>query len=570
MKFIARAIFLCVLLTFDHTLAQAQRINAAPAPAQASGESGLMLVQQAAEHGDPVAQMTLGDARARARGLFKSYFEAVKWYRLAAEQGLAPAQYRLGGCLLQGDGGKHDPAEAYTWFQKAAAQEDVNSIHMIGRFHEEGWGNVTTNHAEAARWYLKSAAYGQIFSLAQLGKLYASGRGVPKDAVEAMKWFYLADQIRTAETNRIEPPVDYDAARRTVMDHMKMAETDEARRRAARFVFTPRPATSYQITYWKANTPPPPPVETARPSPTPLARPSPAVPAAQASADLVIEVPLQMENNRPYVSVKINGSRTARLLFDSGAGASLIVEKTAAKLKLKPTAKIEINGQHYDALQGVHFALGGASFTPPLLAVHPGRSMLAIDSFSEGIIGADLLQNFVVEIDYRNNKLRLRDPLRYKYTGPGDYLLMRFDHGRPYIDARVFDGLGKTTSAQFLIDTGATGALFLESHFWQSHRIKESIGGAVIGKTAGIEGAQRVSMGELNGLQMGHYYIPRPKTVFREGAAGPGAMAGLIGGDILRRFTVIFHYGRQQLILIPNGTPVQPATMTDSASVLNQ
>ena len=58
--------------------------------------------------------------------------------------------------------------------------------------------------------------------------------------------------------------------------------------------------------------------------------------------------------------------------------------------------------------------------------------------------------------------------------------------------------------------------------------------------------------------------------MFEEGADGPKTLAGVIGGDILRRFTIIFHYGRQQIILIPNGTPVQPTTMADSASVLNK
>ena len=89
------------------------------------------------------------------------------------------------------------------------------------------------------------------------------------------------------------------------------------------------------------------------------------------------------------------------------------------------------------------------------------------------------------------------------------------------------------------------------------------------GATAALEGVKRTSMGELSALQLGHCYIPRPRTLVEEGADGPNNPAGVIGGDSLRRFTVVFHHGRQQIILIPGGTPVQPATMADSASVLN-
>ena len=70
MKFIAQSLLtLCLLLAIDPSrlLAQGQPPTATTAlpksgPAPAGGESGLMLLQVAAEHGDPVAQLRLGDA----------------------------------------------------------------------------------------------------------------------------------------------------------------------------------------------------------------------------------------------------------------------------------------------------------------------------------------------------------------------------------------------------------------------------------------------------------------------------------------------------------------------------
>ena len=104
---------------------------------------------------------------------------------------------------------------------------------------------------------------------------------------------------------------------------------------------------------------------------------------------------------------------------------------------------------------------------------------------------------------------------------------------------------------------------------WKGKGVKDSLGRTLSGSVTGFKGRRPTEYGELNGFQLGHYYFPEPRTLFREPRSEPAGFSGLIGGNILRRFTVIFHYGRQQLILIPNGLPLQPTVMQDSASQLN-
>ena len=52
--------------------------------------------REAAEAGDPDAELRLASMYYRGEGMEQDYREAAKWYRKAAEQGNAEAQYRLG------------------------------------------------------------------------------------------------------------------------------------------------------------------------------------------------------------------------------------------------------------------------------------------------------------------------------------------------------------------------------------------------------------------------------------------------------------------------------------------
>ena len=110
----------------------------------------------AAEQGDPEAQVRLGDLYQRGDGVPENDAEAVAWYLRAAGQGYADAQFRLGSVYGNGRGVPLDYAESLAWFHRAAEQ----------------------GH-DAAQWVL--------------GTTYSWGlRGAPPDEVAAYMWLHLA------------------------------------------------------------------------------------------------------------------------------------------------------------------------------------------------------------------------------------------------------------------------------------------------------------------------------------------------------------------------------------------
>lgn len=59
-----------------------------------------------ADQGDADAQLKLGDAYLRGRGVAQSDAEAIRWFRSAADKGNAAAQYALGSLYAIGKGVK--------------------------------------------------------------------------------------------------------------------------------------------------------------------------------------------------------------------------------------------------------------------------------------------------------------------------------------------------------------------------------------------------------------------------------------------------------------------------------
>jgi hypothetical protein len=114
---------------------------------------------QRAEHGDPVAQFTLGSSYANGRGVPPDYRQAVKWYYLSARQGYAPAQYRLGFCYARGLGTPQNLAAAVGWYRRAAEQGNAAAEYSLGLCYLNGRG-VAPDRVQANQWFRLAAAHG--------------------------------------------------------------------------------------------------------------------------------------------------------------------------------------------------------------------------------------------------------------------------------------------------------------------------------------------------------------------------------------------------------------------------
>jgi localization factor PodJL len=175
-------------VSLDDTLETA---SIGPIAATLPGAIGPLSLRQAAERGDPAAQVEVAARFGEGRGVTQNMDEAASWYRRAAEAGFAPAQYRLGSLYEKGQGVARDATEAARWYELAAASGNAKAMHNLAVLHVEG-ALGEPDYAEGARRFEEAAVLGVRDSQYNLGILYARGLGVERDLASSYKWFALA------------------------------------------------------------------------------------------------------------------------------------------------------------------------------------------------------------------------------------------------------------------------------------------------------------------------------------------------------------------------------------------
>jgi len=97
------------------------------------------------------------------------------------------AQWTVGECYVYGNGVPCDTATALQWFERAAAQ-DARYMTSIATCYDEGF-YLPQDDEQALACYRQAAQRNDFVALWCVGEFYARGRAVPRDTVEALKWF---------------------------------------------------------------------------------------------------------------------------------------------------------------------------------------------------------------------------------------------------------------------------------------------------------------------------------------------------------------------------------------------
>lgn len=148
-------------------------------------------LREAAEHGNSVAQASLGLMYFEGQGLGRNYPEALNWFRLAAKQDNAVGQSFLGLAYFYALGVPQSDRQAVQWCRLGADQGNELAQQTLGLCYRSGRG-VDADLTAAAKWFRRAAEQGNEDAQLSLGLAYRLGAGVPRDEVAAYKWLDLA------------------------------------------------------------------------------------------------------------------------------------------------------------------------------------------------------------------------------------------------------------------------------------------------------------------------------------------------------------------------------------------
>jgi PDZ domain/Aspartyl protease len=301
---------------------------------------------------------------------------------------------------------------------------------------------------------------------------------------------------------------------------------------------------------------------------------------AKPAGNSVITVPFELITRHIVVQVKINNSRPLSFVFDTGDQVGIVDIDVAKELDLKLQGQVQIGGAGSDTLPGsmvqeATWTLPGLEgFSQPIrLAIPLGKMESRFGHDFDGIIGAEFIKQFVIEVDYPGRVLRLHDKNQFSYSGSGESVTIQLNRqGHPIIEAEVTPSGGDPIKGKFVIDLGASGALALTTPFVAEHRLLNSELKTI--KAIGLGGAGGQSNGRIGRvaeLKIGKYKITNPLTIFSEDKAGAfatSALAGNIGQQIASRFKVFLDYDHNRIIFEPAATFSDPFDRAQSGLVL--
>ena len=173
-----------------------------------------------------------------------------------------------------------------------------------------------------------------------------------------------------------------------------------------------------------------------------------------------------------------------------------------------------------------------------------------------GIIGYDLLKNFVVKINYTSSKLTFYNPNFYelKRCKKCEILPLEFYNNKPYIDAEVkLDTVGnKLTTTKLLIDTGGSDAMWLFEGTKNNIKTPKAFFRDILGE--GLSGTIYGNRSRIPSLKLNSFEIKEPTVSFLDTITTKNARSfkdrnGSIGGGILERFTIWLDYPNSKIML---------------------
>jgi hypothetical protein len=279
------------------------------------------------------------------------------------------------------------------------------------------------------------------------------------------------------------------------------------------------------------------------------------------SADVAVSssVKFELVDNRIFLNVKLNGQGPFHLLFDTGAGATVSLE-AAKKLGLVREKDTELSGVGDNAVRGYksHLksaAIGAASVENiPVSVISFADSPMVFGHVPvDGYIGQPFYEKYVVVHDYAKKTITFRSPESFQYAGHGEVLQVEEADYVPVVRGSL-DGI----PTRFGIDTGARSALLLFGPFVRDNHLRETYKPKFSGITGwGIGGPVRSDIARIKSVTLGGTVLPQIVARFSQnldGGTTDNSIAGLVGPDILKQFTMIYDLPHKQLILEKNAS----------------
>jgi predicted aspartyl protease len=282
-----------------------------------------------------------------------------------------------------------------------------------------------------------------------------------------------------------------------------------------------------------------------------------------------VELSFRNESNLMIVPIKINGKGPYNFILDTGSESGMIFDKMIiGEHNLVNARTIPVFAPNGNKVTDIWIAsnidvdISGVTGADQSMFVLQ-ENFVDVDNVlgvaAHGILGSEIFNRFIVEVDYTDMKITLTKPADFKVPRGFKKFDIQIENSRPYMNVQIKQRKGKTIDVKLLIDTGASSALFLDADSNEDvvlpertldHVVGRSIGGILNGKVGRVD---RVKFGKFKFKDVITSYPVDWRVSERSQVDVNGAQRyGTIGADLFSRFSVIFDYSSNAVYLKKN------------------
>ncbi len=280
-----------------------------------------------------------------------------------------------------------------------------------------------------------------------------------------------------------------------------------------------------------------------------------------------VEIPFELRNNFIIVNILFEKKIPLKFIFDTGAEHTILTKREITDLlKIHYEREVKIMGADMRSeikafiARKIHMDLSDVSLIKDILVLED--DYFKFDEYSgidvHGILGAETFRGYVVKINYVRQVLTLYEPEFFKPPPPDKYdeLPIEINKNKPYIYTTAKLGGNSSVRLKLLLDTGASLTTLLHIGSAPGLEMPPKVIKGNIGN--GLGGPLEGYLGRIDALQF------TPRLGFRNVVGSfqeldsPGdtiylsGRNGIIGNEILSRFNVIIHFGKEKIWLQPN------------------
>jgi hypothetical protein len=281
-------------------------------------------------------------------------------------------------------------------------------------------------------------------------------------------------------------------------------------------------------------------------------------------------ISFKLINNLIVIPLEVNGKKLSFIL-DTGVNKTIL-------FNISQNDSIGLRNVKKVALQG----LGKGLSVDALVSRNNSLSLNNMVSYNEtiyvilkdyfdlsgkmgitihGIVGYNLLSNFILKINYRTKKIDFYNPKTYNYKKckKCEVFPLQFYRNKPYIDAQVqLDTIGnKLTNVKVLIDSGGSDAVWLFEGTNKEIQTPKRHFNDILGE--GLSGTIYGNRSRIPKMKLGSFDIIEPTVSFLDSLSTHNARSfvdrnGSIGAGILKRFKIWIDYPNKKIVLKKNSS----------------